>query len=176
MNLFFRNKIFHKTFLSFFILIGCCLLQDCKNGYDADYLHIYLYDTTPQKNKIKLKDLHDKVVVLDFWATWCEPCKKAGPVVQKLKEKSNPNLTVFYGVNADSNKTLEEIQNAAFDFGMKYNHLLDPNMELTSALNIDGFPALLAFDRKGRLIHKQYGVSSNEISELLQKLHEWESE
>jgi thiol-disulfide isomerase/thioredoxin len=169
-------KNFSKSIVICASLLICCSLLNCKNGYDADYLHIYLYDTSPQKKKVRLKDLHDKVVVLDFWATWCEPCKKAGPVVQKLKERSNPNLTVFYGINADSNKTLEEIQNAALDFGMKYEHLLDPNMELTNALNIDGFPALLSLDRKGRLVHKQYGVSSTELSELLLKLHEWESE
>ncbi|MCB1177348.1 MAG: TlpA family protein disulfide reductase [Leptospiraceae bacterium] len=150
-------------FLSFF---------GCKNTYDAPYLHVEVYDWN--KNKITLKSLHDKVVVLDFWATWCEPCKKAGPVIEVLRERSNKNLTVFYGVNTDNNKTIEEIKKSSLEFGMKYDSLLDPNLELSDKLNIDGIPALLAFDRQGRLLHRQYGVDPSDIHDLLKELKDWE--
>jgi thiol-disulfide isomerase/thioredoxin len=90
-----------------------------------EYLNIEVYDWNG--NKLKLKNYRGKILVLDFWATWCEPCKKAAPLIDILSKKSNPDNFVFMGVNTDDNKTLGELKSTAKDFGIQYNSILNPS-------------------------------------------------
>lgn len=127
-------------------------------------------------NKLKLMNFRGKIVILDFWATWCEPCKKAAPLIDQLSQKTNPDNFVFIGVNTDDNKTLDELKNTAKDFGMGYDSILDPNLKLTDELKIEGQPALVYLDRNGKVIHRQYGIVATDIRILLQKMEEWEKQ
>ena len=136
------------------------------------YLNIELYDWNG--NKIKLKNYQGKIVVLDFWATWCEPCKKAAPLIDVLAQKTSSENFIFIGVNTDDNKTLEELKNTAENFGLKYESLLDPELKLTNELKVEGQPALVFLDRKGNILYMQYGIIFSDIQKLLQKMEEWE--
>ncbi len=138
------------------------------------FLSIELYDF--YGNKTKLKNYQGKIIVLDFWATWCEPCKKAAPLIDILSKKSNTDNFVFLGINTDDNKTLEELKQASADFGINYPSLLDPQLKLSEELNVDGQPALIFLDRKGNILYRQYGILISDIQMLLQKMEEWEKE
>ena len=136
------------------------------------YLSMEVYDWNG--NKIYLKNYRGKIIVLDFWATWCEPRKKAGPLIDILSKKSNPENFIFLGVNTDDNKTLSELKTTAQEFGIQYNSLLDPSLKLTEEFQIEGQPALLFLDRKGNILYRQYGLVFSDVQKLLQKMEEWE--
>lgn len=160
-------KLSQISFLLFTlsILVFFLHLSSCKSKKELKYLEIKVYDWNG--NKHQLKNYKGRLLVLEFWATWCEPCKKAAPIVEKVRKQVQTEQTVFLGVNTDSNKTLEELKQTAKRFGMKYTSLLDPAMELTDALQVDGLPALLILNKEGEVIHKQYGVLPSDFYKLV---------
>jgi len=144
-----------------------------KGKFDTpEYLNLEVYDWNG--NKLKLKNFRGKILVLDFWATWCEPCKKAAPLIDILSKKSNPDNFVFMGVNTDDNKTLGELKKTAKEFGIQYTSILDPSLKLTEEFKIEGQPALLFLDRNGNILYRQYGLVFSDVQKLLQKMEEWE--
>jgi len=159
-------------YLAIIFLLFLSYTFSCKRIDSKQYLSVKLYDWDGGMHS--LNDYSGKIVVLEFWATWCEPCKQAAPIIDRLRKKSNKKTTIFWGVNTDQGKTLEELKLAAKNFGMKYNSLLDPNMELSDALKIEGLPALIILDPDGRVYHKQYGVGEWQYLSLLKKLKELE--
>lgn len=157
-----------KVLLILIILIS----QSCKTEFSAPYLYTELNDWNGKKQKIL--DYKGKVLILDFWASWCEPCRKAAPVIELLHEKSNPDNFVFLGVNTDHDLSIEEIKKVAAEFGMKYDSLLDSDLKLAGELAVEGQPALFVFDRTGKKIYHQYGVNAEDAHDLLKKMSDWE--
>lgn len=163
------------TFLLFtFLFLYTGFIPKGNTVVSHKYLSIELYDFNGEK--VKLKNYQGKIIVLDFWATWCEPCKKAAPLIDILSKKSNTDNFVFLGINTDDSKTLEELKKASTEFGINYPSLLDPNLKLSDELNVEGQPALIFLDRKGNILYRQYGILISDIQKLLQKMEEWEKE
>ena len=158
-----------KKILLILLLILLCF---CKREFNANYLSISLKDW--EGNEQSIKNYKGKVVILDFWATWCGPCIKSFPVIEYLREKSNPKNYVFLGVNTDTNLNATQVKNFADKYGVKDNSLLDPTLKLSSAMGVRGLPGLFVLDRSGQVIYRQYGINSNDISGLLNKMEKWE--
>ncbi|TGK05578.1 TlpA family protein disulfide reductase [Leptospira langatensis] len=114
-----------------------------------------------------------KLVILDFWASWCEPCKKAVPVVEELRQRLKDTNTVVFGVNTEDDLSIPEIKKAADEFGMKYPSLLDPKWKLVNGLRIEGQPALFVFSKSGKKLHFQYGISERDLPILTGRLKNW---
>lgn len=146
--------------------------QSCRKEFTAPYLYVELKDWNGKERKIL--DYKGKVLILDFWASWCEPCRKAAPVIELLHEKANPDNFVFLGVNTDHELTVEEIKKVSSEFGMKYDSLLDSDLKLATALAVEGQPALFVFDRTGKTIYHQYGVNAEDAHDLLKKMSDWQ--
>ena len=144
----------------------------CRKEFSAPYLYIELKDWDGKEKKIL--DYKGKVLILDFWASWCEPCKKAAPVIELLHDKANPDNFVFLGVNTDHELTVDEIKKVSQDFGMRYESLLDSDLKLATELSVEGQPALFVFDRTGKNIYHQYGVNAEDAPDLLKKMSDWE--
>ncbi len=168
MTLFKKDLTMKKVLLILAILLS----QTCKKEFSAPYLNITLKDWNGKE--IRIKDYKGKVVILDFWASWCEPCRKAAPVIELLHEKSDPENFVFLGVNTDNDLSEIEIKKIAAEFGIKYNNLLDPELKLAGELAVEGQPALFVFDRTGKNIYHQYGVNAEDAHDLLKKMSDWE--
>jgi cytochrome c biogenesis protein CcmG, thiol:disulfide interchange protein DsbE len=107
--------------------------------------------TDTKGKKITNATLRGKVAILDFWATWCGPCKQASPVMQRLHEKYGKKGLVVIGANLweQSNKN-----NAARDYAKehKYTYTFTANNDtLAKTLKITGIPAMLVVDKKGKV-------------------------
>lgn len=120
--------------------------------------------------RIVSADLHGRVVVLDFWATWCPACRRELPEIDKLyrRYQSSPDVA-FWAV--DVNNGGETLAKAA-DFVRQHGYILpvafDGGNASDGLLRDSGFPALLVLDKSGRirLIHTGYDGSERLISEL----------
>src|SRR2546429_463365 len=80
--------------------------------------------TTLKGGKLSLGSLKGKVVLLDFWAQWCEPCKKELPELEKLA-KDYAGRVIVVGVNID--KQRDNAERLARQFGLSFEVPLDPS-------------------------------------------------
>lgn len=115
---------------------------------------------------IKLADLKGKVVIMDFWGTWCPWCIKAMPQVQKVHEKYQDKDVVVLGMNVEGNpaaKPLEFMKRNKFS----YNTLLEAQ-SAAQAYKVSAFPTLFVLDKTGKVVFKEEGFS-NELFEKVSK-------
>lgn len=124
--------------------------------------------------EVNLKEYSDKVLILDFWATWCEPCKESVPVLEKLQEKSQGEVAIL-GINTDQNKSPEYIQAHADALGMTYTSLLDTHHILVDYLELEGLPGIFVYSSSGKLLYKQYGIRESDLVGLLARISSWKS-
>lgn len=116
-----------------------------------------------QNGNIRLADLRGKVVMLNFWASWCAPCRKEMPLLNELYRRYSPAGFVLLGVNTEANieqanAVLEEIP---VDFPIVY----DTSNKVSEAYKIDAMPTTVLIDRDGQLryVHRGYKSGDEEI-------------
>jgi thiol-disulfide isomerase/thioredoxin len=103
-------------------------------------------------NQVALSDLHGKVVLLNFWATWCGPCRIEMPLLQALHDELRDKLTVV-AINFDEPK--DQVQAFADEFGLTFGILLDPGGEVQNLYRIRGYPTSVLIDENGvvQIVH-----------------------
>lgn len=123
--------------------------------------------------KESLSDFQGKVIVLDFWATWCEPCAKAVPTINEWKRRVSDSDFVFRGINTDTSEPLEKIEKDMKRLQMDYPTLLDKDWKMTDFYKVEGIPCLLVFDRSGKIVYRQYGLEKEDLTGLVVRSHVW---
>ena len=119
-----------------------------------------------ENRTVRLADYNEKFLIVDFWASWCGPCRDAVPVLERLKSESDSSTFRFIGVNTDTEKSREKVLEAAKKLGISYEILLDPGLELSDAFKVDGIPALFILNQKGEILFMQYGLSYTDYPRL----------
>ncbi|MBI2647049.1 DUF3179 domain-containing protein [Candidatus Woesearchaeota archaeon] len=119
---------------------------------------------TLDEKKAKLSDYRGKRVILNFWASWCTPCREEMPEFQKIYE-NNPDIVVL-GVNLQENK--EAIESFTNKLGIKFPILLDPNAQVKNMYNIFTQPVTYFIDKEGKITDKKFGALT--VEEINQKI------
>ena len=109
---------------------------------------------------VSLSDFAGRPVVVDFWATWCEPCKQQIPVLNHFQRQVAESGVVVLGVAVDAGGR-EAVAPLAEEHGIEYLVLLG-NESLARAYGVPGFPALVVVDAEGRLDSMHLGVITPE--------------
>ena len=99
-------------------------------------------------DRFSLKALRGKkIVILDFWATWCGPCVQEMPLVAKVAEQYRDKGVALYCVN--QGEEADEIQSFLDAKGLKVTVSLDPAGQAASAYGVEGIPTLVLIDQAG---------------------------
>ncbi|QYU67632.1 TlpA family protein disulfide reductase [Leptolyngbya sp. 15MV] len=116
----------------------------------------------PQGKPIALAELRGKVVLLDFWATWCGPCRQAMPAMQRLHEAHADEGLVVIGMNA-----WENADPVAFkkEHGFTYTLALKAD-EVAARYGVTGIPAFFVIDRQGQIVHSGVGFGPGTEGDL----------
>jgi len=104
--------------------------------------------TTFKGDKLSLESLRGKVVLLDFWSTWCAPCLAYLPHVEKLSTEFEGDLVVI-GVNADNADQSKQVREILAAKKIHFTQLADPQGTLRKAFRVGGFPSYVLIDRQG---------------------------
>jgi thiol-disulfide isomerase/thioredoxin len=110
-------------------------------------------------------DLRGKVVLIDFWATWCGPCKKEMPGYQQLLDRYGPKGFVVIGFKFDTMKDTEDPVSFAKRLGVRYPLAVASDAVKEKFGGIEGLPTTLLFDREGILRNKVIGFEYTSVFE-----------
>jgi len=113
--------------------------------------------TDLQGRQISSADLRGKVVLIDFWATWCQPCKKEMPGYQKLLDRYGPKGFVVIGLKFDTMQDTEDPIRFARKIGVHYPLALASDELKAKFGGIEGLPTTMLYDRSGVLRKKIIG-------------------
>ncbi len=116
-------------------------------------------------NLLSSDDLMGKVILIDFWATWCVPCKQEMPGYQKLLDRYGSQGLVVIGLKSNVMADTENPLKFARKAGVRYP-LAVATDELTGKFGgIEGLPTTLVYDRKGVLRKKVIGFEYSDVLE-----------
>jgi thiol-disulfide isomerase/thioredoxin len=110
-----------------------------------------------QGRELSSVDLHGKVVLIDFWATWCQPCKKEMPGYQKLLDLYGSRGFAVIGFKFDTMTDTENPVQFAKKIGVRYSLAVAPEALKQRFGGIEGLPTTMLYDRKGILRKKVIG-------------------
>ena len=117
---------------------------------------------------LSLKSLRGKVVLLDYWATWCGPCQLATPTLEALHKKFSRQGLAVVGLSVDDQRSVDAVKPFMKHFGMTYLVSASPlqNGRAQYAYHVNGIPSQFLIDKKGIVRWSQSGFSANEGQEL----------
>jgi len=110
-------------------------------------------------------DLHGKVVLVDFWATWCQPCKKEMPGYQKLADRYGPRGFAVIGFKSEVMRDAEDPLGFARKIGVRYPVVVASEDVAQKFGGIVGLPTTLLYDRQGILRMKVIGFEYTDTIE-----------
>jgi len=124
--------------------------------------------------KIDLASYRGKVVVLDFFATWCEPCRMLAPELKSFYDRHKGNGVVVIAVSIDEGPdAIKEVTSYRKEFGLTYPIVMD-NGQVGRMFGVFSLPTTIIIDADGRIRNKHLGIPDNyakvleaEISPLL---------
>jgi peroxiredoxin len=114
---------------------------------------------TEQGDQVRLAALKGKVVLVDFWASWCAPCKTSFPALDALHREFEPRGLTVLAVNLDERRKDAEGFLAAHPHTMPV--LFDPDGEAPKAFGVKGMPTSFLIDRAGIVRFTHMGYSAN---------------
>jgi thiol-disulfide isomerase/thioredoxin len=125
--------------------------------------------TQPDGRRVRLEDLRGQVVVLDFWATYCPPCREEIPHLVRLQKRYGPKGFQVIGLNVGGEEDQAKVPEFVKRLDIQYQ-LGNPDWEFVDAFfgGNSAIPQTLVFDRQGRLVKHLTGYD-NEIAAQLEE-------
>ncbi len=118
-------------------------------------------------NQARLSDYKGKVVVLDFYATWCEPCRAETPGLVQLYKDYRANGLQVIALNVGGDEDREQVPAYAREFGIEYPlGFPDDNLVDQYLPDDQSIPQAFVFDRNGELVKRFIGYDSTSSAEL----------
>lgn len=123
-------------------------------------------------NEVSLSGLRGNVVIIDFWATWCGPCRKTMPLIDKFfQDNKRPNVKVF-GINVwERQKDPEKVKGFVKSNGFKFPILFGDD-KVASNYGVTGIPTLFVIAPDGKIAYRHVGYNPNTAETLTWQVDE----
>ena len=154
MNITNKNKLYLQGLLTALIFILLSSITCANKAPD--------FNLQGDKSIVKLSSYQGKLVYLDFWASWCVPCRQSFPFMNEMKKKYEKEGLKIIAVNldTDSEKAARFLKIIPAEFSIAY----DPQGDVPKAYKVSVVPSLYLINRDGDIVysHKGFRVSENE--------------
>ncbi|MFW1676398.1 TlpA family protein disulfide reductase [Pontibacter sp. JAM-7] len=154
------------------LLAVCCLLLSCLcqtvTAQDKDIFSYSFQDIDGQP--VALESYKGKVVVLNFWATWCPPCIKEMPGMERLRQSMLGEPFEIIAINTGETEGAVSAFLLELDTELKFPILLDEQGLSFGALGLRGLPTTLIYDRSGKKVETVLGGREWDSADTLAKL------
>jgi peroxiredoxin len=107
-------------------------------------------------NNVSLEDFRGKDVLLNFWATWCGPCRIEMPLFERTYNEHRDHGLIVVGINFDEPE--QTVINFREEFGLTFPILLDPGADVQRLYQILGYPSSIWIDREGNIRKIHIGI------------------
>jgi peroxiredoxin len=145
--------------------------------YRAAVAHLEAVDRQREHAQLALKDLNrktwtlsdlrGKVVLVNFWATWCPPCRKEMPDLETLYERFGPQGLVILGI---SDEEASKVEPFIRERRVTFPILLDPGRKVNETFVVEGIPKSFVYDRDGKLVAQSIDMrTQKQFLEMLSK-------
>lgn len=166
-------KKFIPLLLVIMLFAASCTPTEDNNANTADNsgnavaaiedIEMNIIDSEP----MSLNSLKGNVVILDFWASWCGPCRNSIPFYNEMHEKYADEGLVIIGLNVNENEAT--IRKSIEDLDIEY-YVAMPENKLNAHFQVQGIPSMYMFDREGKPIDNFVGYGpelDNKIESLI---------
>jgi len=109
---------------------------------------------------VALSDMKGKVVLLEFWATWCPPCRASVPGIERLYERYKDKGVMVLAVSMDDGGW-DTVQAFVKENGIKYM-VLKGNDDVAEKYQVRSIPMLVVIDKEGKIVKRYLGFGSDE--------------
>lgn len=154
------------------IILICLLLLSCTVREDQSTVQIG--DIAPpfvvkdlNGNKVSISDYQGKILLLDFWATWCPPCKDAIPHLNNLQKEFQDKEFTVLGLSIDGKS--ERVKKFHNTYSLKYPILLADPITIRS-YGVSQVPTLYLIGFDGRVVYKQLGMDTSQEEYIKNKI------
>jgi len=124
------------------------------------------------KGKVALRDLRGKIVLVDFWGTFCEPCKKSFPRLQDLHAKYAASGLKIVGISEDEAEDKEKIPSFGDTYGAKFTLAWDRDKSAARSYKPETMPSSFLIDRDGVVRYAHVGYHDGEEVEVEKEIKE----
>jgi len=117
------------------------------------------------------ENLDHDATIITFWATWCLPCQKEQPALQKIKEKYSDKDIQVVAISLDSPRSLAKVKryvrsHRQYDFVF----LIDPNGEVSRGLLVNEIPFSMIVDKTGKIVYTHSGYRKGDEAQVEEEL------
>ena len=117
--------------------------------------------TTFEGDTISLADLRGKPVIINFWASWCPPCRIEAPLIERTWRAYKDRGLMFLGINIQDRK--EDALNYMQEFDITYPNGPDPAGEIAIDYGVSGLPVTFFINKKGEVVRRWVGAIENSV-------------
>ena len=136
-----------------------------KVGDDVPEFVVEMFDG----QKINIKDLKGKIVLINFWATWCPPCQEELKRVQKeIIDRFKGKDFVFLAISREESK--EQVKKFRERNGYTFPMVLDPERKIYSKFATATIPRNFIIDKKGKIVEIEVGYTKEAFAKMIEKL------
>jgi thiol-disulfide isomerase/thioredoxin len=154
------RKAFHLLCITLALLAGS---NTAANAQQAP-----AFSLAGDNGKISLKQYHNKIVYVDFWASWCKPCRESFSFMNEMQKKYAEKGLQIIAINLDDQRSAADTFLSKYPAQFKIAY--DPEGKTPASYGVKVMPTSYLIDRKGNIIFTHQGFKQNQTSELEQHI------